>query len=249
MTVNHVAVGSSPTKRASLSINMSMKPVLIYTMPRTRSNAALDACKRSIKISEPFDIYNLPNYDPIINKSLVRTIETLVNYDQWTSLENRMNQPNTAIKIFGHSLLYYYPARRWFEQAKSTHQIYTLIRPLKEVILSELLAFHLGYTKDTQKAEKEIVIRGGNFYSITTNIESFLRFYPQCGQLTTFESLPKETFDKNQIQLQEQHSMNKIHLIKNIDEVTDNIHTILSYYKDQWEDVTGLDIHAPLAQR
>ena len=161
----------------------------------------------------------------------------------------QMDQPDAAVKIFGHSLLYYYNARKWFKTAETTHEIFTLIRSPKEMVLSELLAFHFGYTKDTETECKEIIIKDNQFYPIQANFDSFLRFYPPSGKLVTFDTLPSKYFDKGQIQLQEQHSENKIELVKNIDQVYKNIDLMLSYYQDAWKDKTGLDIHAPLAQR
>ena len=226
-----------------MSLNISMKPVVIYTMPRTRSNAALQACRRELKLNEPFDVYNLPNHNPSDNGYLSR-FRTLTEYDQWNSLEHQMNQPNSVVKIFGHSLLFYYNAREWLNKAETTHEIFILIRSPREMILSELLAQHFGYTKDTEIDSKEIIIKDNQFYAIQTIFDSFLRFYPFSGKLVTFDTLPSEYFDKDQIRLQEQHSANKIEFVKNIDQVYRNIDLMLSYYQAEWKDVTGLDIFA-----
>ena len=220
-----------------------MKPVVIYTMPRTRSNATLQACKREIRLNEPFDVYNLPNYDPLDQGYLSR-FRTLVAYDQWQFLADQMNRSNTAVKIFGHSLLFCYNARAWLNEASTTHEIFTLVRSPREVILSELLASHFGYTKESEKETKEIVISDNQFYTIQTIFDSFLRFYPCSGKLVTFDTLPPEYFDKGKIQLQEQHSSNKIQFVKNIDQVYRNVDLMLTYYQVEWKDKTGLDIFA-----
>jgi hypothetical protein len=217
-------------------------------MPRTKSTAVLQACKRSVKLNEPFDVYNLPNYNKDTDGYLYR-VRSLVEYDQWDSLLTKLNQKDTAVKIFGHSLMFYYNARAWFDAAMQTHEIFTLIRNPKEMILSELIAFHFGHTKDSETENREITISDYQFYTVQSVISSFLRFYPSTGKLVTFDTLPTECFDKTQIQIQEQHSGNKTHFIKNIDEVHRNIDLMLSYYQAEWKDKTGLDIHAPLAQR
>lgn len=217
-------------------------------MPRTKSTAVLQACKRSVKLNEPFDVYNLPNYNKDNDGYLYR-VRSLVEYDQWDSLLTKLNQKDTAVKIFGHSLMFYYNARAWFDAAMQTHEIFTLIRNPKEMILSELIAFHFGHTKDSETENREITISDYQFYTVQSVISSFLRFYPSTGKLVTFDTLPNECFDKTQIQIQEQHSGNKTHFIKNIDEVHRNIDLMLSYYQAEWKDKTGLDIHAPLAQR
>jgi len=249
MTVNHVAVGSNPTKRASLSINISMKPILIYTMPRTRGTATLQACNREVKLNEPFAIHSIPNYSLDDDDGNFYIIRTLTEYDQWDTLSEKMNQPNTAVKIFGHHLMSYYNARAWYKAAANTHEIFTLIRDPREIILSHLLATHFGFSKNIETEEKEIIIHDNQFHKIQIIIGSFLRFYPSSSRLVTFETLPDDTFDKSQIMAQEQHSMNRLHLIKNLDQVEKNIDSMLSYYRQEWKDVTGLDIHAPLAQR
>ena len=225
-----------------------MKPVLIYGMPRTRSTAAMQACKRTVKLNEPFGFHNTPTY----NKNAVRCISqirNLVHYEQseqWNLTLDEMKRPDAVVKIFGDHLAQYYPARAWFNEASSSHEIFTLIRDPRQVIFSYLLAWHIGFWKGAETRVDELIINDGLFRQIEFIFSSFLRFYPKSSRLVTFETLPEDFFDKSQISFEEQHSMRRLHLIKNLYEVEENIDTILRYFEKEWKDVTGLDIHTLL---
>ena len=222
-----------------------MKPVLLYGMPRTRSTAAMQACKRPVKVNEPFAFQNTPRYNANHFGCLSR-IHTLTDYGQskqWNLVLEEMNRPDAVVKIFGRDLVRYYNARAWFNEAHTTHEIFTLIRNPRETIFSILLAQQFGYWKGDEKDVKEITIHDGQFCNVEFVFESFLRFYPKTSRLVTFETLPEEFFDKSQIWHQNQHSMSRLNLIKNLDRVEKNIDTILRYFEKEWKDVTGLDIH------
>ena len=225
-----------------------MKPVLIYGMPRTRSTAAMQACKRTIKLNEPFSFHNTPDYN-VYDMGCLSKIRALINFqhsEQWSQTLEEMNHPDAVVKIFGTHLARFYNAREWFAEANTSHEIFTLIRNPRETILSILLAQQFGHWKGAEKGVKEITIHNGRFSNVEFVFESFLRFYPKSSRLVTFENLPEEFFDKSQIYQENQHSMRRLHLIKNLDEVEKNIDTILQYFEKEWKDVTGLDIHAPL---
>ena len=225
-----------------------MKPVLIYGMPRTRSTAAMQACKRTVKLNEPFAFHHTPNFDLNNMESLSR-VRTLVDYEQseeWNLLLKEMNLPDAVVKIFGRDLVNYYNARAWFNEVHTTHEIFTLIRNPRETILSILLAQRFGHWVGSEKEIKEITISDREFDNVDSIFSSFLRFYPKSSRLVTFETLPEEFFDKSQITLKEQNSMSRLHLIKNLNRVEKNIDTILRYFAKEWKDVTGLDIHTLL---
>lgn len=207
-----------------------MKPVLIYGMPRTRSTAAMQACKRAVKLNEPFARHNAVNY----------------HSTQWNLILEEMNRPDAVVKIFGRDLAQNYNAREWFNKATTSHEIFNLIRNPRETIFSLLIAQHLGFWKGDEKKLNEIIIDENEFSNIEFVFESFLQFYPKSGRLVTFESLPEEFFDMSQISLEEQNSMSRLHLIKNLDEVEKNVDTMLRYFEAEWKDVTGLNIHTLL---
>lgn len=227
-----------------------MKPVMIYTMPRTRSTAAMLACKRNIKVNEPFDHAKMPHYNKADDTSYMYMLKTLTDYTPPASLIEQMNHPNSVTKVFSHYIDRCYSGRIWFESAVNTHETFILLRDFRETVLSEILALNLGFTKQSEKEEKEFVVNNMRYYGVTSTVNSFLRYFPKNGKIVTYETLPDDLFDKSQVQSQEQHSMKRLHLIQNLDEVEKNIDTIMSYYRQEWKDITGLDIYdAPLAQR
>lgn len=208
------------------------------------------ACKRNIKVNEPFDHAKMPHYNKADDTSYMYMLKTLTDYTPPASLIEQMNHPNSVTKVFAHYIDRCYAGQQWFNSARDTHEIFILMRDFRETVLSEILALHLGFTKQTEKDEQEFVVSNLRYYGVTSTVSSFLRFFPKNGTLVTYETLPGELFDKSQVQSEEQHSMNKLHLIKNLDEVEKNIDTIMSYYRTEWKDITGLDIYdAPLAQR
>jgi hypothetical protein len=225
-----------------------MKPVIIYGMPRTRSTAAMQACRRPVKVNEPFAFHNTPNYDEhkMDVLSRIRALNDFREFGNWHAVLGEMNRSDAVVKIFGRDLVQYHDARAWFEAAKTSHEIFTLIRNPREIILSSLLAQYFGYWKGVEKEAKEILIYDSEFANVEFIFESFLRFYPKSSRLVTFETLPEEFFDKSQIHLEEQNSMSRLNLIKNLDRVEKNIDTILQYFEKQWKEVTGLDIHTQL---
>ena len=220
-----------------------MKPVLIYTMPRTKGNATLEACKRTHKFNEPFEVNNLPNLVGPLD-SYINVVKTLVEYDGQDDLFNKLNTPDSACKIFGHGLTYYYPARSWFSMAQQTHDVFILVRNVREMIISELLAPHFGYTRSSSKEDRPIEIKEQQFALASQIIFGFLRFYPANGRLITFETLPTDYFDKSLIVTENQYSQSKFDLITNSKEVQDNIQAIMAFHDDEWKEKTGFSIFA-----
>lgn len=212
-------------------------------MPRTKSNAALLACRRELKISEPFEYTMLPAYDKAEDNSYMYMLKTLTDYVAPNSLIDQMNDPRSVTKVFGRLFDRYYPARAWLNAAKDSHEVFILLRDFREMVLSQLLSVHFGFTKKTEKEPTEIMISSTQFYTVTYSVITFLRFYPLNGKVVTYETLPVEFFDRSQVTLEEQNSMDKLHLVKNLDEVERNIDIVMAYFRQEWKDVTGLDIY------
>ena len=145
-----------------------MKPVIIYGMPRTRSTAAMQACKRTVKLNEPFAVFNTPNYNEnhMGCLSRIRILNDYAQSNQWNLVLEEMNRPDAVVKIFGRDLAQYYNARAWFNEANTSHEIFTLIRNPRETILSILLAQHFGHWKGDEKVVEEIIIDDQEFCKI-----------------------------------------------------------------------------------
>lgn len=219
-----------------------MKPILIYTMSRTKGTATLEASKRTYKNNEPFEAYNLSTFvEPFSYMNMIKTIDS---YDNWDGLFQKLNVSDSATKIFGHGLQYCYPARSWFSMAQQTHETFILVRNVREMIISELLAPHFGFNKTFEKENTLVTINENQFTNVSQIILCFLRFYPSNGQLVTFETLPSDYFDKSMISCQEQDSQAKVNLISNFAEVETNINAVMSFHAAEWKEKTGLDIFA-----
>lgn len=218
-----------------------MKPVLIYTTERTRSTAVLQAAKRNIKLNEPFALHQYLTNDEINTTSVKKLLAERI---QWDDVAIRMSDPNTATKFFGFDLLYYYPAQKWFSevQRQETHEIFTLHRNMREVILSRILASRFGFAKSLEIENYEFEASIIDLIQADQLIDSFLRFYPKNSIKITFGSLPSEFFDYSAITSQNQFSNEKLHLIKNLNFVEEGIQTIFETYSSQWEDITGFGI-------
>jgi hypothetical protein len=215
-------------------------------MPRTKSTATMLACKRDIKVNEPFDHAKSPHYNKADDTSYMYMLKTLTDYTLPNDMIEQMNHPNSVTKVFGHYMDRCYSGRSWLESARETHEVFILLRDFRETVLSEILALNLGFTKQSEKEEKEFIVNNIRYYGVTNTVSNFLRFFPKNGKIVTYETLPEDTFDRSRVTLEEQHSMKKLHLIKNLDEVEKNIHIIMSYYRTEWKDVTGLDIYDAL---
>ena len=208
----------------------------------------MQACKRTVKLNEPFAVFNTPNYNEnhIGCLSRIRVLNDYAQSKEWNLILEEMNRPDAVVKIFGRDLAQYYNARAWFNEANASHEIFTLIRNPRETILSILLAQHFGYWTGAETRVRELIIHDQEFCNIEFVFSSFLRFYPKWSRVVTFETLPEEFFDKSQIWHEDQHSMSRLSLIKNLDRVEKNIDTMLHYFEKEWNDVTGLNIHEVL---
>lgn len=214
-----------------------MKPVIIYSLPRTRSTAILQACVRPIKLHEPFDHFTLYGadtnnawnfYPRYANKS-----EQLV----WPYIKDQLNDPRAVSKFFGNSLLTFPPARSWFEEAdrNETHDIFVAVRDRRETAWSYLLAHKFGWVKGSESESKEVEIEPRFFFFLAYTFDNFLRFFPKNATLIEYETLPASHFDKSLIEIQDQESAKKRPLIKNREFCEEQIDSIIQCYDREWQ--------------
>ena len=178
-----------------------MKPVVIYSLPRTRSTPALYSCKRAVHLCEPFSATNLNK-----NKSLfdawnyrAKTNNKFVSSGQWDKLVTSMNDPNTATKTLCSDLGYFVPARTWFRDAveNQTHDIFVLEREdRKAILLSFLIACEFGWGKHREKTPYNFSVKHELIETLHKIMDWYLSFYPKKGKLITYENLPESHFDK-----------------------------------------------------
>ena len=223
-----------------------MKPIIIYSMGRSRSTATLHAAKRANRMNEPFEIYTLGRGEDITGESDIIDIRyEMMTAPEWPNILTQLNDSDTAVKFFGTSLNNFQYARDWFTQVQQneSHEIFILIRNPKDVIWSLLFASRFGWNKTTEKEYKEVTFNEKDFVVPDLGIDQFLRFYPGYGKVVTFETLPEEFFDYSTVVVQSQDSQKtKMQYVTNPDFVEDKIHKILAFHKHEWYEKTGTDI-------
>ena len=218
-----------------------MKPVVIYSLPRTRSTPALYSCKRAVHLCEPFSATNLNK-----NKSLfdawnyrAKTNNKFVSSGQWDKLVTSMNDPNTATKTLCSDLGYFVPARTWFRDAveNQTHDIFVLEREdRKAILLSFLIACEFGWGKHREKTPYNFSVKHELIETLHKIMDWYLSFYPKKGKLITYENLPESHFDKNlNTIIHDQKSHSKYKYVTNLDEIKELVKDIVKYYKDDWD--------------
>ena len=217
-----------------------MKPVIIYTMGRSRSTAVLQACRRTTQLNEPFDVYSIVGHD---FTSFIEARAELGNQIDWANVQCQMSNSDSASKFFGTSLALFPPAQNWFLEAEETHEIFILLRNVRDVIWSLLLANKFGFHKHSEVELCDTVINDRDLFVADNAIDQFLRFYPQTGKIISFDSLPEDYFDYSKITHPNQNSQErKLQFITNLDEVERKIDLILDFRSLQWKEKTKVDI-------
>lgn len=227
-----------------------MKPVIIYTLPRTKGNATLRACKRTNRYNEPFGWYNVftefsPIERPMTTKTLFNIKQRTSEFTGWYDIQKKLDDPDTASKIFGGNLRDLPQSMSWFREADSrqTHEVFVLLRSPRELVLSLMFAFNFGFFKTDETEDREIEIDAGSILWTDNVFHEFLTYYPKNARVITFDSLPAEYFEYSRIDMEPQNALTKrLHCVKNIDEVNRNIDTILKFHQLEWEEKTGTDI-------
>lgn len=227
-----------------------MKPVILYTMPRAKSTATLYACKRTNLYDEPFSWHRLfsdlsPISYPVPISTLIEVKKRVAEYDKWEEIFQKINDPDSAVKIFGSNLRDMPRSKHWFNDCVSnnTHDVFVLLRSPKEILLSLVLALNFGFHKVAETEDREIEVDDGLIYWTDTLLNDFLTYYPDSGKVIYFDSLPKEYFDYSKIQMEAQNSLTRrLHCVKNLDEVNEKIDIILKFHSNEWKEKTGTDI-------
>lgn len=207
-----------------------MKPVIIYSLPRTRSTAALQACNRIHKYNEPFDLETLFSKN---NLNIKSELYNSVSAESWRQLFSKLDDKNSVSKFFGNSLYHCLPARQWWEkiQDNDSHDIFVLTRNLEEVFLSNVIARQINTYVKSDVVVPSFVVSKIEFYVMELLLDSFLRFMPQKRKMITFETLPTNYFDKSRISHINQESSKEYCKILNYDETVFKIKEIIRYYQ------------------
>lgn len=213
------------------------RPLVIYSMPRTRSYAALEAARRTERLDEPFgfwklfpnhssECYNLPSY-----------FNSLISAEQWQSIERAMASPTAAVKLFGYHFYEVKAARAWWQQIQTanTHEIIVLERDRVEICYSMLMARITGYWRQNEREAIRVNVNDSDLLFLHRYIDCHIRWYPQVGRRVTWDRLPQELFDKSQIQQEPQQNLQRLDLIANGDWVAERIIDLMSFFGDEWD--------------
>lgn len=213
-----------------------MKPVIIYSMPRSRSTAIMHSCKRSRCLFEPFDFFTLFGDTGRNSYDLYPHYSNSVPDKKWESIKTSMEDPNSVTKFFGISLYSYYPARKWFVEVDNaeSHDIFVAVRDRREQAFSYLLACKFGWFKDKSVEPFEFTVDNRMLFNLARMQDAFLRFFPKNAKLIDFDNLPETHFDKSLNKLKNQDSLNNISYIKNIDHCEEQIASIIKCYDSEW---------------
>lgn len=193
------------------------KPHVIYTLPRSRSTAILEASKKENKLNEPF------------NPSLALRMDS-------SDTIKKMNDPDSATKFLAKHLENDEVFQQWFKRIdeKKSHKIFVIDRNLEEICWSYIIAVKFGWTKSTEKEElnnRNVTIGEIIFDNLENHIQKFLQYMPINAQILTWENLPEEYFDKSKITFsQKQNTKNRILKINNIQYCTDIIGSLVEKY-------------------
>lgn len=219
--------------------------MIIYSMARSKSTAALEAAKREVLLNEPFNLNKLVNDETL---GVVDKLDAAMDYPHWDKLANTMSQSNTASKFFGTCIHSMPKAREWFAQIDKdkSHEIFCLIRSPKETMLSHILAMFFGYHTLEETENVELTINDNQLmFLLEPSLHMFLKYYPKNATTVTFDTLPSEHFDYGKINITTQNSIERRqHCITNLEEVKRKIDIFLRFHQREWEEKTGTDIFA-----
>lgn len=227
------------------------KPIIIYSLARSKSTATLQASRRDNLMNEPFDAWAaIDNYVELVTRkkpaSRTDLDNLLLSSVNWNELQQQMQHSSAAIKFFGTSLHHYYPAQKWFNDVlkNNTHEVFVLLRNLEDLCWSLILASEFGFAKSSlRKPYRMFTVPNAFIENCSRNIDCFLDFYPKGKQIITFETLPTEFFDYSKIVTTPQKSQDKKFLVENFNYVEDQIRKLLENKKDRWEDITQTNIY------
>ena len=205
-----------------------IQPICLYAMPRSRGNAALQACVKSIDMGEAWNPRNfMPNsaVPPV-----AQSVDHMVTMDQIQSVLAKIDLADAKVKIMGQQLARLIAAQEWWAaaQAAGRHEIFVLERDYRTSLHSWLLAEHLGYFKHKQEPDRPVVATDRHVRAVRLILENHVKFYPRYGHRISWDQLPPHAFDKAQVTINDQDSLSRLNLIENLDWWQDQLDQLLA---------------------
>jgi len=221
-------------------INIWMKPVLLYAMPRTKATACLTACKRIHQYDEPFRLDNefLNRLPSFINQW---NIDPNCVKHSWAPFLKRLNLPDTAIKI--HSRELRLPiAKHWYTQVleEKSHEIFVVERENRmDIGLSYMLIDAYGSwdgVNTDQELTTSVTVTDSDIANFERHIVQYINNFPTYGSVITFETAPPDFFNRSFVRLTNQKSYMRYCKITNIEWCTAQLSSLLAKHKANWDD-------------
>jgi hypothetical protein len=206
-----------------------MKPVMLYTLPRTRATALFYACRRAIVKDEVFADFNLDlNNDQEIKKAFYK-----------------IDDANTVLKIHGPHIDRSIIIQDWYTQSldTKTYDIFVVERPDRlNTFLSLIIAQRFGFNKRDEIVPFEFLATDADIEIVRTEIKKYFNYYPSYGTVINLESYPLSHFDPALINTDNQESYKKYHYIKNFNWVVQQLQNVLLEVDAEWQSkINSLD--------
>lgn len=200
-----------------------MKPVIIYSLHRTKATAAITGCKRSIMNMQPFT-FNDPE-----------TIEKHI----WLEKTQIVNNPNSVSRVRGSDINNCKWTTDWYNNYlnDNNYDIFIVERfDRLSTILSFFTSKYFGFNKFEEIQPYNVTVSENLFQEIEFNIKNHINYYPKFGSIVTFETLPTSHFDKHIVSHSEQKSKDKFKYLINLDECIERSMCMIEKYKKEWDE-------------
>jgi len=199
-----------------------MKPVMLYTLPRTRATALFYACRRAIVKDEVFANFNLDlDNDQEIKKAFYK-----------------IDDSNTVLKIHGPHIARSSIIEEWYKKSldSNIYEVFVVERPDRlNTFLSLIIAQRFGYNKRDEIQPFEFSANDTDIELVKTEIENYFKYYPHRGSIIDLENYPASYFDSALISTPDQESYKKYHYIKNYDWIVEQLQNILTDVDVEWQ--------------
>jgi hypothetical protein len=198
-----------------------MKPVMLYTLPRTRATVLFYGCRRAIVKGEVFSNISFNLNDDSIKKAFYK-----------------IEDPNTVLKIHGAHIIRSPIVQEWYSKSlnSKTYDIFVVERSDRlNTFLSLILAEKFGYIKTEEIDPFEFFVTENDIEKIKDEITYYLRYYPTYGTIIDLKNYPRDYFDPFLMNTEDQESYKKYQYIKNFDWTVDQIQQILSSVETDWQ--------------
>lgn len=198
-----------------------MKPVMLYTLPRTRATVLFYGCRRAIVKDEVFSSTNLDLNDDSIRKAFYK-----------------IEDPNTVLKIHGAHISRSSIVQEWYSESltSKTYDIFVVERPDRlNTFLSLILAERFGYIKAEEIDPFEFLVTEDDILKIKDEIDHYLKYYPTYGTIVNLKNYPQDYFDPLLMNTDDQESYKKYQYIKNFNWTVDQIQQILISVETDWQ--------------